>query len=84
MDLLDMTVRLATEDGHLLQRFDGVWYAYVNIDDLGSEGGPAIVDPSTGVLKPFPTPELAYRACLEAMAGHEMTSDQYRALKKAR
>jgi hypothetical protein len=84
IDLLAIAIRLTTEDRHLLQKFDGVWYAYVHDGVFGSEGGPVIVDPSTGALKRFATPELAYQACLDALAGREMTADQYRVLRQRR
>jgi hypothetical protein len=80
MNLIAIATRIVTEDGHLVQRWGKIWYAYPKVDGLSTgEGGPVIVEASTGALKPFATAELAYQACLEALQGREMTHDQWRA-----
>jgi hypothetical protein len=61
---------ITTKEGHLIQRFDGVWYAYPKLDLMeGCTGGDAIMDASKRLVK-FGSALEAYKACRDTWEKH--------------
>lgn len=66
-DLLSCATRIETDEGHLMQRSGGHWYAYPKTDpNAPGSGGEVIFEDGTRKLRRFASALEAYTACVEA------------------